>query len=234
MRRKGEIWSKIAQKAEIKEIRLKIGVGISGYVAKTGEVINIKDAYSDKRFDPSTDKKTGYVTRSILCMPIREPVKDEKETAKIIAVLQLLNKIDGHFTDEDEDLLTSLGSQIAISLANSRLYSILEDRLSELNLMFALEKELSATTELDDLLQRLLGLLTSTLSAEYAMMLLLDKESNEFTKRYGVNLDPARLKVAKYFGEKGVIGKVLKSGKIYVTNTASDDRNVNQTAGTFF
>ena len=44
----GEIWSKIAQKAEIKEIRQKIGMGISGYVAKTGEKINIKDAYQDK------------------------------------------------------------------------------------------------------------------------------------------------------------------------------------------
>ena len=96
-------------------------------------------------------------------MPIHEPVKDEKEKAGIIAVLQLLNKIDGHFTDDDEDLLTSLGSQIAISLANSHLYSILEDRLSELDLMYTLERELSSTADLDDLLQRLLDLLTRKL-----------------------------------------------------------------------
>jgi len=231
---KGEIWSKIAQKAEIKEIRLKIGVGISGYVAKSGETINIKDAYRDKRFDPSTDKKTGYVTRSILCMPIREPVKDERQKGKIIAVIQILNKIDGHFTDEDEDLLTSLSSPIAISLANSRLYSILEDRLNELNLMFTLEKELSAMTRLDDLLQKLLELLTKTLSAEYAVMLLREKESNEFTKRYGVNLDRSRFMKAKFPHDSGVIGRVLNSGKIYVTNAADEDKSLDHSMSTSF
>ena len=55
---KGELWSKIAQKAEIKEIRLKIGIGIAGNVAASGQVVNIQDAYKDKRFDPTTDKKT--------------------------------------------------------------------------------------------------------------------------------------------------------------------------------
>jgi len=230
---KGEIWSKIAQKAEIKEIRLKIGVGISGYVAKSGDTINIKDAYSDKRFDPTTDKKTGYTTRSILCMPIREPVKDEKEKAGIIAVLQLLNKVDGHFTKEDEDLLTSLGSQIAISLANSRLYSILEDRLNELDLMYTLERELSASAELDHLLQRLLDLLSRTLAAGHAVMLLYDNETNEFTNRYGVNIDHAKLRSQKFSNEKGVIGKVLRNGKIYVTNEAEKDKHVDHEAGRF-
>ena len=231
---KGEIWSKIAQKAEIKEIRQKIGVGISGYVAKTGETINIKDAYRDKRFDPTTDKKTGYVTRSILCMSIREPVKNERETGKIIAVLQLLNKIDGHFTDEDEDLLTSLGSQIAISLANSRLYSILEDRLNELDLMYTLEKELSGSAELDILLQRLLDVLTKTLNAEHALMLLPEKDSDQFSGRYGVNLDASRLRKAEFSKTKGVIGKVLSSGDVYVANEAENDALVDHGNGTFF
>jgi adenylate cyclase len=94
---RGELWSKIAQKAEIMEIRLKIGVGIAGNVAKTGQVINIEDAYNDDRFDPSTDKKTGYKTRSILCMPIFEPLKDDKTKPDIIGVLQILNKKDGVF-----------------------------------------------------------------------------------------------------------------------------------------
>jgi K+-sensing histidine kinase KdpD len=225
---KGEIWSKIAQKAEIREIRLKIGVGISGYVAKTGDTINIRDAYSDKRFDPTTDKKTGYKTRSILCMPIYEPVKDEKQKANIIAVLQLLNKIDGHFTEEDEDLLTSLGSQIAISLANSRLYSILEDRLNELDLMYTLERELSSTAGLDDLLQRILDLLAKSLAAEHSIMLLYDRESGAFNKRYGANLDNTKFRNAEFIPEKGVIGDVLKTGNTYVTNTAQEDAIVDR------
>ena len=128
---RGELWSKIAQKAEILEIRLKIGTGIAGHVAATGEVINIPDAYNDDRFDPSTDKKTGYHTRSILCMPIFEPTTKKRGKAAIIGVLQVLNKIDGVFTNNDEDLLSSISSQVAISIINSRLYSALEKKINE-------------------------------------------------------------------------------------------------------
>ena len=186
---KGELWSKIAQKAEIKEIRLKIGTGIAGYVAETGEIINIKDAYKDDRFDSTTDKKTGFHTKSILCMPIHEPVKEEGQTGEIIAVLQILNKLDGHFTKEHEDLLASLGSQIAISLVNSRLYSILEDRLNELNLLFNLEKELSTGEESAKILKNLLKMMTKSLNVEHGLLLLTDEEGSDFSYREAINID---------------------------------------------
>ena len=54
------IWSKIAQGDKTLEIRQEIGKGISGYVAQSGEVLNIEDAYQDDRFNPEVDKKTGY------------------------------------------------------------------------------------------------------------------------------------------------------------------------------
>ncbi|MCK5375389.1 MAG: GAF domain-containing protein, partial [Alphaproteobacteria bacterium] len=132
---RGELWSQIAQKAEVLEIRLKIGTGIAGHVAQTGEIINIEDAYNDDRFDPSTDKKTGYHTRSILCMPIFEPAKKGMKAA-IIGVLQVLNRIDGVFIKDDEELLSSMASQIAIALINARLYASVEKKVSELNLLF--------------------------------------------------------------------------------------------------
>jgi len=220
---KGELWSKIAQKAEIKEIRLKIGIGISGHVAATGEWINIKDAYHDNRFDPTTDKRTGYITRSILCMPIREPVKDEKQIGKIIAVLQILNKIDGVFTQEDEDLLSSLASQIAIAIVNARLYSTLEDRLNELNLLFNLEKELSLADQLDTMLKNLLILITRSLSSENGLILLTDTENREFPQRYAVNLDENKLKTAPFTLTKGIIGQVVNNQRSYLSNKAEED-----------
>jgi K+-sensing histidine kinase KdpD len=221
---KGELWSKIAQKAEIKEIRLKIGVGIAGFVAKTGETINIKDAYNDNRFDPSTDKKTGFKTRSILCMPIREPVKEEKQVGEIIGVLQVLNKIDGIFTNDDEELLKSLVSQIAISLANSRLYSILEDRVNELNLLFNLEKQLSLADNLDAMLSTLLDLIAQSLNAENGILLLTDQEGEEFSMRYGNNIDNIKLSESVFSKEKGIIGRVFETGKTYITNDAVNDK----------
>src|ERR1043166_690594 len=64
-----ELWSKIAQGLEVREIRVPIGQGIAGSVAATGETVNIPEAYEDPRFNQDVDRRTGYRTRSILCAP---------------------------------------------------------------------------------------------------------------------------------------------------------------------
>ena len=150
-----EIWSKIALKAEVKEIRQKLGMGISGAVAKTREIINIPDAYKDKRFDPSTDKRTGYRTRSILCMPVWEPISrgDKRE---ILGVVQVLNKTDGFFTDDDERLLETIASQVAISIANSMLYQQLEKKYQEIDVLYEFEQFISTLFNFSEILEKIL------------------------------------------------------------------------------
>jgi sigma-B regulation protein RsbU (phosphoserine phosphatase) len=111
-----EIWSMIAQGMEKQEIRLPRGRGISGHVALTGEIVNIPDAYADNRFDPEIDKRTGFHTRNILTIPIRN------KAGKIIATLQLLNKTTGSFTEDDTDVLLTLSGQMAMSLENAQLH----------------------------------------------------------------------------------------------------------------
>ncbi len=155
-----EIWSKIALKAEIKEIRQKIGVGISGFVAASGEKINIPDAYKDSRFDPTTDKKTGYRTRSILCLPVWEPTTSEK-SRKILGVIQVLNKNDGIFTPEDEAIMEAIASEVAVSISNARLYEQLEQKYREIDLLYEFEQKLSSVYTLDEVLK---DILTGTLT----------------------------------------------------------------------
>jgi sigma-B regulation protein RsbU (phosphoserine phosphatase) len=111
-----EIWSLIAHGLEKQKIRLPLGKGIAGHVAKTGEIVNIPDAYADPRFNPEVDKRTGYRTRTILCLPIRN------KTGKIIAALQLLNKQRGTFTDDDVDFLLTLSGHMALALENAQLH----------------------------------------------------------------------------------------------------------------
>ncbi len=111
-----EIWSLIAQGMEKQEIRLPRGRGIAGHVARTGETVNIPDAYADSRFDPEVDRRTGFHTRNILTLPIRN------KAGKIIATLQLLNKAAGSFTDDDTDVLLTLSGQMAMSLENAQLH----------------------------------------------------------------------------------------------------------------
>jgi len=111
----GEIWSKVLQGDEIREIRLKIGQGIAGYVAQTGEVINLVDAYQDPRFNPEIDRKTGYRTKTILC----QPIKDKND--KIVGVFQLINKKSGVFTKRDEEMLNALSIHASIAIQNARM-----------------------------------------------------------------------------------------------------------------
>jgi GAF domain-containing protein len=67
-----------------------VGTGIAGYVAETGETLNVHDAYNDPRFNPSIDEQTGYTTRAILCMPICI-------RGQVIGVVQMINKTEGAF-----------------------------------------------------------------------------------------------------------------------------------------
>ena len=118
----GEIWSLIAHGLEKQEIRLPIGKGIAGHVAATGEIVNIPDAYADPRFNPDVDKRTGFRTHNILCLPIRN------KAHKIIAALQLLNKKQGSFTEEDSDFLLTLSGHMALAIENAQLHQVLLDK----------------------------------------------------------------------------------------------------------
>ncbi len=113
---KDELWSRVLKADETERIVLPMGKGIAGYVGSTGDTLNITDAYMDPRFNPDVDRKTGYRTRSILCMPMKN--KD----GIIIGVFQLLNKRSGVFTREDESVLAGLSVHAAIAIENARLY----------------------------------------------------------------------------------------------------------------
>lgn len=115
-RDRNEMWTKVAH-GEKETIRMPIGVGIAGQVAKTGEIINIPDAYADPRFNRQIDKATGYRTRNILAVPMRNTRGD------VTGVAQALNRKDGvPFNDEDVELLLALGANAASALENANLY----------------------------------------------------------------------------------------------------------------
>lgn len=114
----GELWTRVA-KADGKtmmEIRIPANRGIAGYVASTRQALNIPDAYKDPRFDPSTDRRTEYVTRNILCMPVFNSAGD------LIGVTQLINKRPGSFTSSDEEFMQAFNIQAGIALENAKLF----------------------------------------------------------------------------------------------------------------
>jgi adenylate cyclase len=111
-----ELWSQVAQGAGTAEIRFPCHLGIAGAVFTSKTTVNIPDAYKDSRFNQAFDKKTGYKTDTILCMP----VLDKQGTA--VGVIQVLNKKGGIFTATDEKRLTAFSSQAAIAIENAKLF----------------------------------------------------------------------------------------------------------------
>ena len=128
---KNELWSKIAMGSESKEIKLKMGEGIAGWVAEKGETLNIEDAQVDERFNVAFDISSGYKTKSILCFPIKN--KNEE----VVGVLQLLNSSNEVFRKEDENILNALSTHAALALQNADLVEQLlkSERISSLGKM---------------------------------------------------------------------------------------------------
>ncbi len=138
-RERGELWSRVALGLqEKKEIRFKSHLGIAGHVVTTGVRLNIPEAYDDPRFNQAVDRQTGYRTKTILCVPVRN-----KEGA-IVGVLQVLNKRVGVFTPADEEMLDALSAQAAIALENARLYEDLRKAYGELKQLDAMKGDFLA------------------------------------------------------------------------------------------
>lgn len=125
-----ELWSKVALGMDSQEIRFPADKGFAGYVVRTGESINIEDAYTDDRFNPEVDKETGYKTKTMLCMPIKN------NNQEIIGAFQVLNKTRGVFTKNDEDLLVAIGGSASIALENAQLFEQQKELYKEQKLLF--------------------------------------------------------------------------------------------------
>ncbi|MCK4388680.1 MAG: PAS domain S-box protein [Desulfobacterales bacterium] len=106
---------------KLTDIRLPRGKGIAGWVAQHEQPVLLRDAREDPRFYPEIDKISGIQTKSILCVPV-------KAKAKLIGVLEVINKVDkSFFTEEDALFLLIFASQAAIAIENARLYGELKE-----------------------------------------------------------------------------------------------------------
>lgn len=119
--------------------RLELGQGIAGWVAKEKKSIRLDNAYHDARFDRSWDQKTGFQTKSLICVPLF--VKDQ-----LLGTLEVMNKTEDRYFDEfDLDLLQTLAENAAVAITNAQQQDSLEKRLLELSLLYEFEKKI--TTE---------------------------------------------------------------------------------------
>lgn len=200
----GELYSRAAQGMTRRELRFSNREGIAGSVFQSGQSIIAADAYADPRFNKAIDQATGFLTRNLMCVPLR--------TAKgeIIGVAQCLNKLHGAFTSEDEALLEEIGVPAVPALVGSqfaeRMARVRAQEMDFLNIVADITSEL----DLGALLQRVMGEATRMLDAERSTLFLNDEATSTLFSRVaqGANLNEIRLP-----NHVGIAGAVFTTGR---------------------
>src|SRR5207237_7986031 len=103
-----ELWPQVALVSD-QILRFEAGLGMAGYCVRTGEVVNVSDAYHDSRFYNAIDRQSGYRTRNVLAVGVRN------ERGEVIGAFEALNKKTGVFHTRDEESLIALAAHAAIA-----------------------------------------------------------------------------------------------------------------------
>ncbi|EAN76574.1 cAMP-specific phosphodiesterase [Trypanosoma brucei brucei TREU927] len=190
------------------------GTGIVGYVAQTGETVNIVDAYADDRFNREVDKATGYRTKTILCMPVMYE-------GTIVAVTQLINKLDlttesglrlpRVFGKRDEELFQTFSMFAGASLRNCRINDRLLKEKKKSDVILDVVTVLSNTDirDVDGIVRHALHGAKKLLNADRSTLFLVDKERNELCSRMA---DSVAGKEIRFPCGQGIAGTVAASG----------------------
>jgi adenylate cyclase len=199
-----ELYSRVAQGNYQRTIRFLNTTGVAGYVFNTGEGMIVQDAYNDPRFNRSVDEQTGYVTRNILCVPIKTAKGD------IIGVAQALNKKKGKFTRNELALFEAMVAQGALALQSAQFIERLE-RVRKQELEFInIVSEMTSEIKLGSLLQKVMGEATRMLNAERSTLFLHDEKTDELWSEVGQGLESMQIRLPS---NAGIAGAVFGSGK---------------------
>lgn len=199
-----ELYSRVAQGNFKREIRILNNSGIAGHVFSTGEGVIIDDAYADDRFNRSVDEQTGFVTRSIICAPIKT-VKGE-----IIGVSQALNKKKGSFSEEDLALLEAMTTQAAVALQSTQFVERMKKSREQEMEFLDIVADVTSELELGTLLQRVMGEATRMLGAERSTLFLNDAKTNELFSRVAQGGSIGEIRLPNHMG---IAGAVFTSGQ---------------------
>ena len=212
----GELFSRVAGGEGVSEIRMPQNVGIAGSVFGSGVAEIITDAYRDARFNPEVDRRTGYRTRDILCVPLRN------RADQVIGATQVLNKRSGPFTTADMALLEAISRHAATALEQAQMMERLEQaRREELELL-AITEAISTELHLDTLLVRIVAAATQLLDADRSTLFVYDPSTDELWSRVAEGTEHRQIRLP---ANAGIAGAAFISGDVLnIPNAYADPR----------
>ena len=235
-----ELWTKIPfEDGSVRELRLKVGQGFAGRVAATGEPLNVAfDLYNrpDSETAKETDKKSGYRTCSLLCMPVWSP------DGELLGVTQLVNKkrpgqypeynpddwpeapecFQDSFDPNSQKYMQIFNSQVGVALENARQFTVLKQQAENqpqnvVTQTLAMLNQVMDGQGFDDILDATLRSITlklgKSLSADRTTIFLLDQEKNEFWSIIAESEGDRSLEL-RIPADRGIVGEVAASKQL--------------------
>jgi adenylate cyclase len=200
----GELFSRVAEGKFTREIRFQNSAGIAGYVFTAGKGLIIHDAYADPRFNRDIDSATGYVTKNILCVPLRTLKRE------VIGVAELLNKKDGVFSEHDLELLEVMVEQAAVAIEHHRTIETIERTRRQELAFLNVVSDISSELQLRPLLAKLIATITRMLDAERSTLFLNDDKRGELYTEVGEGLGATQI---RFPNDRGIAGAVFTRGE---------------------
>ncbi len=173
---------------ELADFRVKLGQGIVGCVAQTGEPAIVHDVEQDPRHYAAVSQAVGFNVRSILCVPL-------VFKGRVIGAIELLNKIEGHFGQEDIGRLNAIAAPVAIAIENARLYDEERRRAEELAGLHRISQAIGAVTDIRQVYEQLTERIGTLAGVEMCGVLLYDDDNEALLSQppfYGVPAEMIR------------------------------------------
>ncbi len=215
----GELFSRVMQGSVVGEVRFPASVGIAGSVFASGRGEIIADVYAHPLFNREMDQRTGYRTRNLLCVPIRNR-RDE-----VIGITQALNKREGDFNSEDRQLLEALSHQAASALENARIFEKVDRAQREEALLLEVVSSIASEIMLQPLLQKIIDAATLLLEAERGSLFLHDPVRGEL---YSQVAGGASIREIRFPSNAGIAGECFTTGTPINIADAYVDSRFNQ------
>jgi len=192
-----ELYARVAQGGLTQEIRFAAGLGIAGAVFRSGEAAVVHDVYNDARFNRAVDDSTGYVTRNLLCVPVRTRRGD------IIGVTEVLNRHQGEFTNTDAVFLRAFSTHVATAIENAQFAEQIKSATREQTRLMDLTRAISSELDIDQLLRKIIGIASELLDAERSTLFLHDPVRDELWSRVAEGIATREIRIPSHVGIAG-------------------------------
>jgi adenylate cyclase len=216
----GELFSRVLTGDGVTEIRIPADAGIAGAVFCAGNAEIIADAYQDARFNQQIDRRTGYHTRNVLCVPLRN------RDGHPIGVTQVLNKRSGAFGEADLKLAEAINRHAASALEQAFLVERLEQAQREEIELLTIAEAISTELHLDVLFSRIMAASTQLLNAERSTLFLYDASTDELWSQVAEGAGQQQIRIP---AQAGIAGAAFAGGEVLVVPDAYADTRFNRT-----